>query len=47
MDKGKNIDGSLANARSPAVQAEYQAEVKTYAERRVKLNDTNIKRTNI
>ena len=37
--KDENIDSSLAIARSSVKE-----EVKTYAERRVKLNDTNIKK---
>ena len=37
--KDENMDSSLAIARSSVKE-----EVKTYAERRVKLNDTNIKK---
>jgi len=37
--KDENIDSSLAADRSPVLE-----EVKSYAERRVKLNDTNIKK---
>ena len=44
MDKEENIDGSPASTRSPPAQAEDQVEVKIYVERRVRLNDTYIKK---